>query len=190
MLDFGIILSAMYLLPMYIQNGLLLPVALAGIIMLPGGIINAVTSAVAGRLYDSIGVKRPAVVGAVLALIGVVMLLLTSTRTPVAFVIAAHVVLMVGCPLIMSPAQTSALNSLPGLATNDGSTILNTVQQIVGALATALATSFLELGQRAGDGSAASRFTSGVHYGFVFTLVLVVMAFILTLLIREPQREK
>ncbi|EEW53600.1 DHA2 family efflux MFS transporter permease subunit [Limosilactobacillus antri] len=190
MLDFGIILSAMYLLPMYIQNGLLLPVALAGIIMLPGGIINAVTSAVAGRLYDSIGVKRPAVVGAVLALIGVVMLLLTSTRTPVAFVIAAHVVLMVGCPLIMSPAQTSALNSLPGLATNDGSTILNTVQQIVGALATALATSSLELGQRAGDGSAASRFTRGVHYGFVFTLVLVVLAFILTLLIREPQREK
>ena len=41
MLDFGIILSAMYLLPMYIQRGLLLPVALTGIIMLPGGIINA-----------------------------------------------------------------------------------------------------------------------------------------------------
>ena len=38
MLDFGIILSAMYLLPMYIQNGLLLPVALTGIIMLPGGV--------------------------------------------------------------------------------------------------------------------------------------------------------
>ena len=41
MLDFGIILSAMYLLPMYIQRGLLLPVALTGIIMLPVGIINA-----------------------------------------------------------------------------------------------------------------------------------------------------
>jgi DHA2 family lincomycin resistance protein-like MFS transporter len=43
MLDFGIILSAMYLLPMYIQNGLLLAVALTGIIMLPGGLINALT---------------------------------------------------------------------------------------------------------------------------------------------------
>ena len=37
MLDFGIILSAMYLMPMYLQNGLLLAVALTGIVMLPGG---------------------------------------------------------------------------------------------------------------------------------------------------------
>ena len=34
MLDFGIILSAMYLMPMYLQNGLLLAVALTGIVML------------------------------------------------------------------------------------------------------------------------------------------------------------
>lgn len=45
MVDFGIILSAMYLLPQYLQNGLLVAVALTGIIMLPGGVINAVTSA-------------------------------------------------------------------------------------------------------------------------------------------------
>src|SRR5699024_7347481 len=36
MINFGIILSAMYLLPMYIQKGLLVPVALTGIIMFPG----------------------------------------------------------------------------------------------------------------------------------------------------------
>lgn len=189
MLDFGMILSAMYLLPMYIQKGLLLPVALAGVVMLPGGIVNAVTSAIAGRLYDSIGVKRPAIIGAILALFGVVMLLFTSVHTTIAVVIAAHVILMIGCPLIMSPAQTSALNALPRLATNDGSTILNTVQQIIGALATALATSFLELGRQPATGSAASRFTTGVHYGFFFTLMLAVLAFILTMLIQEPQRQ-
>lgn len=55
MIDFGIILSAMYLLPQFIQNGLSIAVALTGIIMLPGGIINALTSALAGRIYDSQG---------------------------------------------------------------------------------------------------------------------------------------
>src|SRR5699024_64965 len=100
---FGIILSSMYLLPMYIQNGLLLLVAMAGVIMLPGGVTNAITSAVAGRLYDNVGAKRPALVGVVLALVGVLMLLTTSTlttstRTTVTFVIAAHVILMIGCP--------------------------------------------------------------------------------------------
>ena len=179
MLDFGIILSSMYLLPMYIQNGLLLLVAMAGMIMLPGGVRNAITSAVAGRLYDNVvGAKRPALVGVVLALVGVLMLLTTSTRTTVTFVIAAYVILMIGCPLFMAPSQTSALNALPGISSNDGSTILNTMQQIVGAVATAVATSLLELGRRGMAGTAAARFTTGSHYGFCFTLILAIIAFV------------
>lgn len=182
MLDFGIILSSMYLLPMYIQNGLLLPVAMAGMIMLPGGVVNAITSAVAGRLYDNVGAKRPALVGVVLALVGVLMLLTTSTRTTVAFVIAAHIILMIGCPLFMAPSQTSALNALPGILSNDGSTILNTMQQVVGAVATAVATSLLELGRRGTAGTAAARFTTGAHYGFYFTLILAIIAFVFVLM--------
>ena len=178
MLDFGIILSSMYLLPMYIQNGLLLLVAMAGMIMLPGGVRNAITSAVAGHLYDNVGAKRPALVGVVLALVGVLMLLTTSTRTTVTFVIAAHVILMIGCPLFMAPSQTSALNALPGISSNDGSKILNTMQQIVGAVATAVATSLLELGRRGTAGTAAARFTTGAHYGFCFTLILAIIAFV------------
>ena len=178
MLDFGIILSSMYLLPMYIQNGLLLLVAMAGMIMLPGGVTNAITSAVAGRLYDNVGAKRPALVGVVLALVGVLMLLTTSTRTTVTFVIAAHVILMIGCPLFMALSQTSALNALPGISSNDGSKILNTMQQIVGAVATAVATSLLELGRRGTAGTAAARFTTGAHYGFCFTLILAIIAFV------------
>lgn len=178
MLDFGIILSSMYLLPMYVQNGLLLPVTMAGMIMLPGGVTNAITSAVAGRLYDNVGAKRPALVGIVLALVGVLMLLTTSTRTTVTFVIAAHVILMIGCPLFMAPSQTSALNALPGISSNDGSTILNTMQQIVGAVATAVATSLLELGRRGTAGTAAARFTTGAHYGFCFTLILAIITFV------------
>lgn len=38
MLDFGIILATMYLLPNYLQNGMEIPVALTGIIMLPGAL--------------------------------------------------------------------------------------------------------------------------------------------------------
>ncbi|WP_242335815.1 DHA2 family efflux MFS transporter permease subunit [Limosilactobacillus urinaemulieris] len=180
MLDFGIILSAMYLLPNYLQNGLLIPVALTGIIMLPGGVINAITSALAGRLYDNIGAKRPVMIGLVIALIGIIMFACTSEHSSVGYIIAAHVILMIGCPLAMAPAQTSSLNSLNGLESADGSTILNTLQQIVGALATAFATSFLELGQKNINGTAAIKFTNGFHYGIYFTLVLVVIALILS----------
>lgn len=188
MLDFGIILSAMYLLPMYIQRGMLLPVAVTGIIMLPGGIVNALTSAVAGRLYDNVGAKRPAMIGFIIALVGAVMLAFTKPSSTIAYVICAHVVLMIGCPLAMSPSQTSALNSLPGMQSADGSTILNTMQQIVGALATALATSFLELGRQNGTGSVANHFTHGVHYGIYFTIVLVIIGLLLTFMMTDKAK--
>ena len=59
----------------------------------------------------------------------------------------AMVSMLLGAFVGMSPAQTAALNALSGREAGDGSTILNTVQQVVGALATALATSCLELGR-------------------------------------------
>lgn len=180
MIDFGIILSAMYLMPQFIQNAMMLPVAMTGLIMLPGGIVNALISAFAGRMYDRMGAKLLARLGFVIALIGVLMFC-----SSLAYVIAAHVVLMIGCPLAMSPSQTHALNALAGPESADGSTIMNTLQQIVGAIATALATSFLAMGQAASSGSESLRFTSGVHYGFYFTTVLVIAGLIVSLTLKE-----
>lgn len=185
MIDFGIILSAMYLLPQYLQNGLLVAVALTGIIMLPGGLVNAATSAFAGRMYDNFGAKWPARIGFIIAFIGAVMLALVTTSSAIWYVILAHIILMIGAPLAMSPSQTSALNSLKGLESADGSAILNTMQQIVGALATALATSFLTMGRNAVSGSAAFKFTNGIHYGMYFTICLTVVGFIVALFVKD-----
>jgi DHA2 family lincomycin resistance protein-like MFS transporter len=190
MLDFGIILSAMYLLPMYLQKGLLLPVALTGIIMLPGGAINAIVSAIAGRLFDRLGAKGPAMTGFIIALIGAVMLALSNSHSSVGFVIAAHVILMIGAPLAMSPSQTHALSALSGRESADGSTIMNTMQQIVGAIATAVATSLLGLGTAAAaTHNQAAAFTNGVHYGIYFTIVLIVAALIITLGLKDNKRK-
>ncbi|WKF84070.1 DHA2 family efflux MFS transporter permease subunit [Lacticaseibacillus pantheris] len=188
MIDFGIILSAMYLLPMYIQNGLGLVVALTGIIMLPGGVMNALVSALAGRLYDRLGAKGPARIGFIIAFVGAMMLATASTTSSIAYVIAAHVIIMIGAPLAMSPSQTYALNSLTGALSADGSTIMNTMQQIIGAIATAVATSLLGIGQAAYSGhSSAAAFTNGVHYGAYFTVALTVAGFIIALFIKRPQ---
>ncbi len=164
MIDFAIILSAMYLLPQYIQNGLLIPVALTGIIMLPGGIVNAIVSAIAGRLYDKNGATTPVQIG---------------------YVILAHVILMIGCPLAMSPAQTHALN---GTQAADGSTIMNTLQQIVGAVATALVTLLLTFGESIDPSAkAATAFTTGVHYGIYFTIALIILGLIISLGLRKKK---
>lgn len=95
MINFGVILSAMYLLPQYIQNGLLLPVALTGI-------VNALVSGLAGRLFDNYGAKMLTTLGFLIATVGAVMLACVTPHSAVWYVIAAHVILMVGCPLATS----------------------------------------------------------------------------------------
>ena len=185
MLNFGITLSAMYLLPQYIQSGMLLPVAMAGMLMLPGGVVNCIVSVIAGGLYDRIGARIPARAGFALSIVGTVMFLFATADSSIAYVICAHVILMIGVPLAMSPSQTSALNSLPHRMNADGSTMMNTLQQVLGAIATAVATSLLGMGQAANAEGGAVAFTNGVHWGFAFTLVLAVAALTVSMLLKK-----
>lgn len=73
----------------------------------------------------------------------------------------------------------------------DGSTIMNTMQQIVGAIATALATSFLMLGQSFYNGAnKQAAFTNGVHFGIYFTIVLAVVGLCLAFKLKDPAKSK
>lgn len=81
MIDFGITLSAMYLLPMYLQNGLGVAVALTGVIMLPGGLINALTSFLAGRAYDKIGAKIMSRLGFLISVVGSLMFIFSNANS-------------------------------------------------------------------------------------------------------------
>lgn len=185
MMDFGIILSSMYLLPMFWQNGLAIPVALTGIVMLPGGIVNAAVSAIAGRYSDLISKRLLSVSGFAMTIIGIVLFLFANSTSPIWYVILAHIVMMIGVPLSMSPSQTFGLSALDQRTSSDGSTIMNTFQQIVGAIATAIATALLGFGQQWSATTHQIAFTNGVHLGFIFTLIIAVAALLLSLTMKE-----
>ncbi|GAA3187013.1 DHA2 family efflux MFS transporter permease subunit [Lentilactobacillus kefiri] len=189
MLDFAIILSSMYLLPMFWQNGLAIPVAMTGIVMLPGGVVNAIVSAISGRFSDIVSTKLLTTLGFGVTIIGLIMLLLASSTSPMWYVIVAHIVIMMGVPLAMSPAQTFGLSALDEKTSGDGSTIMNTFQQIIGAMATAIATSLLAFGNNAaGNVSHQIAFTNGVHVGLWFTLIVAAAAFLLSFTVKDHKR--
>ncbi|MGF2385240.1 DHA2 family efflux MFS transporter permease subunit [Lentilactobacillus otakiensis] len=189
MLDFAIILSSMYLLPMFWQNGLAIPVALTGIVMLPGGFVNALVSAISGRFSDIVSTKLLTVLGFGVTIIGLIMLLLASSTSPMWYVILGHIVIMMGLPLAMSPAQTFGLSALDEKTSGDGSTIMNTFQQIIGAMATAIATSLLAFGNNAaGNVSHQVAFTNGVHVGLWFALIVAAVAFLLSFTVKDQKR--
>lgn len=186
MLNFGITLSVMYVLPQFYQNSMLIAVSMTGLIMLPGGVVNALMSMLAGRIYDRIGARVPALVGFCCSGVAAALLFFFATpESPLPFVMACHVLLMIGVPLAMSPCQTHALAALPPRLSGDGSTMVNTMQQVFGAIATAIATFLVATGQSAymaaGSADTAWAFTQGVHWALAFGVVLAVVAFVVAL---------
>lgn len=187
MVNFSIILSAMYLLPQYIQRGLSIPVATAGLIMLPGSLLNACVSFFSGRLYDKFGAKYLVKIGFSISIIGAILLVFTSSGSSIVYVIFCHIILTVGIGLSMSPAQSNGLNALPQNLSRDGSTIMNTMQQVIGAISTAIATCLLGIGQAAGGADKSEAFVNGTHYGFYFSLALAIIGFIISFRIKGPK---
>ena len=183
MVNFGITLAAMYLLPQFAQNGLGLSVTVSGLLMLPGGLINAAVSLISGRLYDIFGAKWLARGGFLISCIGAILMLFTSTSTSIGYVILAHILLMIGVPLAMSPCQTNGLNALPPA-------MGATMEQVCGAVCTALATSMLAAGENAATAAGASAHaaaTTGSHYGFTFVLALAVIGLLLSTQMRKER---
>lgn len=195
MFNFGITLAAMYVLPQFYQNAMLVAVALTGIIMLPGGVVNALVSMIAGRVYDRIGGRKPALAGFALSIVSCTMLLFaTPGSTPIGYVVACHIIMMVGVPLAMSPSQSHALASLPHRLSTDGSTIMNTLQQVFGAIATAVTTSLLTLGQQvylaSGGTDTAVAFAQGSHWGFGFALALAILGLLLATRLKPIEKDE
>ena len=193
MLNFGITLAAMYVLPQFYQNGMLIAVAAAGMLMLPGGLINAAVSVAAGNLFDRFGAREPVLIGFACSALASSMLMIATPQTPIWYMVACHIIMMIGVPLAMSPCQTHALASLPPQLNSDGSTLMNTLQQVLGAICTAVATCLLAVGQNtyfaAGGTDSALAFSEGSHLGFIFTLAMAILGFLLAFRINKQQKQ-
>lgn len=191
--SFSCTLAFMYLVPQELQRGMGLSSTVAGLLMLPGGVINALCTLAAGRMFDRYGAKKLVWIGSVLTIIGGALFFAIGVSTPVALFLAAHIIVMVGIPFIQQSSQSAALKSLPGHMAADGSTIMNTMQQVCGAIATAVATCLLGLGQTnyaaAGGTNPAQGFVDGSRYGYLFGMVLVVLVLACSFLLKEQQDE-
>lgn len=112
MLNFGITLSVMYMVPQYLQTSLGLDASVVGLLLLPGGIVNAVVSVVSGRMYDKLGAALPTIVGFGISICAALLFITTGTNASLMLVLAMQILCMIGVPLAMSPAQTYALAAL------------------------------------------------------------------------------
>lgn len=193
---FMIILSTMILLPLYLQIGLGLTALTAGLVLMPGGIINGALSPIAGRIFDKFGSKWLLTPGFIIMIITLWNLSNVTTETSIAMVIFLHSSLMIGVTLIMMPAQTNGLNELPRELYADGTALINTLLQVSGSIGTALAITIMSASQNSflenvADPSApsavSSSLTAGVQTAFILGIVLAISGLIMSFFIKSSK---
>ncbi len=129
-----IILTANLLLPIYLQDGMAFTALFAGLILLPGGILNGIMSPINGRLFDRFGPKWLVLLGFIIASTALWVFSNIEVGTSVEMIIGVYMCLMLGTSMVMMPAQTNGLNQLDTELYPHGSAIINTMQQVAGAL--------------------------------------------------------
>ncbi|WP_413463212.1 DHA2 family efflux MFS transporter permease subunit [Bacillus sp. B1-b2] len=193
-----VMLSSMILLPLYLQNVLALSTFTAGLLLLPGGLMNGLLSPIMGGLFDKFGPRWLVIPGLVLVIGALFGLSTIDLETSKGFIIGMLIVLMVGVSMIMMPAQTNGLNQLPPELYPDGTAIMNTLQQVAGAIGTAIAISLLSSGTKAYLSSPADpanplnpllAFTEGVHRSFIFAIIIAVIGLVLAFFVKRVKVE-
>lgn len=194
--------SSAIMLPMFMQGVLLVTAFKSGLILLPGGIINGFMAPVSGKLFDRFGPRVLVIPGLVIAVISLWQFTRFDDTTSTGFLVAIHIALMIGVALVMMPAQTAGLNQLPNHLHPHGTAILNTLQQVSGAIGTALYISIMSSGQKqylsgASDPQApaeiAKGLASGINNAFWFGVIIALVALVLGLFIRKgksPEQEQ
>ncbi|MBY0219224.1 MDR family MFS transporter [Paenibacillus illinoisensis] len=193
-LCFMVILSSMLVLPMYLQTALAFSTLSAGLILLPASALNGILAPFMGKLFDKYGPKWIVLPGLVLVSIALWMFSTVSLSSTVTFIIAVHILMMIGVSMIMMPSQTNGLNQLPPQLYPHGTAIMNTFQQVFGAIGTAVAVSVMSNGsekfmKNAGNPGDISlipaAMTAGVHNAFIFGMIIALIGLVLSFFLKR-----
>lgn len=193
---FMVIMSSAILLPLYLQASLVLTAFAAGLVLLPGGVLNGIMSPITGKIFDKYGPRVLVIPGFIIMIIMLWFLSNITTETSILSVIIMHTVLMIGVSMVMMPAQTNGLNQLPKNLYPDGTALMNTLQQVSGAIGTAVAMTIMSASQKTylnklsnptDPSNIGPSLAAGVQDAFIFGLIVAIVGLILSFFIKTAR---
>ena len=130
--------SAMYLVPIFLQNLHGLSAMQTGLLMIPGVLGSMVTMPIGGRLYDKIGPRVPVVIGLIVTAAGTMWMQVLDVTTSNEQLMLILFIRSLGMGLCMMPVMTYAMAALPINMTAQASSITNVSRTIFSSLGTAI----------------------------------------------------
>lgn len=175
-------ISSTTLLPMYNQSMLGLTATVSGLLTLPGSLANALTTPVAGKLYDKHGIKRLLLWGGVLLVVSNFGMLLVHADTSPTLAAGLNVLRSLAAGLMYMPLITWGCSSIPKGDMAHGTALVNTMRSMAGSIGMVISVSLMTsaAARSALEGAAAQIHGMNTAFGFlgILCVTLLVVALI------------
>ncbi len=191
--------SAMILLPIYVQTIKGISPIDSGLLMLPGALVMGFMSPVTGKLFDKYGAKVLSITGMSIVVISTYLFSDLSMETTYLQIMGIYTIRMLGISMVMMPVMTNGLNTLPIKAYPHGTAMNNTLQQVSGAIGSALLITVMntrttstanDLALSGADPASIIKISmlEGVNHAFLISTFIAAVALLLTFFIKKPKR--
>lgn len=130
--------SGMILTPLYVQEVRGISPLDSGLLMLPGAVVMGLMSPISGRLFDKYGARTMAVIGLAITIYTTYTMSTFNIESGYFYIMTIYSIRMLGMSLVMMPVMTNGLNQIPMASNPHGTAINNTLQQVSGAIGSAL----------------------------------------------------
>ena len=169
----AIMLGAAFLLPNYSQIVLGCVSMSAGLMMLPGAGLNAISGPFSGAVLDKIGAKLPIMTGTVLMTAGIFLMMIFGHMLIPATIIGFYIIFGLGCGISFGNTMTVGMMRLPMELKPYGNTAFNTLMQFAGAVGTSVAAACVAFSQNSAAAITYEEKTAiGSTHGFIFLFIL------------------
>ncbi len=133
--------SGTYYVPLYMQTVQGVGAMPTGVTLMPAALMMGMLMPVAGRLYDKIGARVPAVIGMALMTVATLLLRGIDPETPRTTIMLMMMLRETGVGLTMMPTMTAGLAVIPGEEIARASAINNIIQRAAASFGLAALTS-------------------------------------------------
>ncbi|MBO4798527.1 MAG: MFS transporter, partial [Candidatus Methanomethylophilaceae archaeon] len=183
MLYYVVVMGYSLLMPVCYQKCFGCDPATAGLFILPSALLCAVMSPVAGRLYDSRGIRKPMMINMLFCLLACIGVVMTGIDANVLILVAiGSVIGITGC--MVMPMTTWGVGSVAPSHKADATALINSLRTVAGALGMSLMMGIVTM--IAGDRTPVDVATlDGMHAAFAAMAAVSVALLILTVFARS-----
>ena len=183
------IIGTSFLLPNFAQLSLHQNAFVAGLLLLPGTTLGIFLSLLGGKLYDVLGARKPIMLGFSLYAIATLLFSIFMPKMTIWMIIIFFAIAIMGQAFSSGNTMTSGLHQVEDQFSTDANAVLNTVQQLAGALGTSIVATIVGEHQSATHQIALGTMT-GVRTAFCLLFILQLIALLFTFLVTQKSSVK